>query len=68
MKHAQPVWIGLLKIPPQVCDNNRQSIIDNLHNFRRNTARSHQDFSTSGCAKFGKPMTTGASECQKQRT
>ena len=38
MKHAQPVWIGLLKIPPQVCDNNLHSIIDNLHNFRRRRA------------------------------
>jgi hypothetical protein len=27
-------------------------IIDNLHNFRRNTARSHQDFSTNRWAKI----------------
>ena len=44
--------LSLLKIPPRVCDNYPRSIIDNLHNFRCNTARSHQDFSTSGCAKF----------------
>ena len=41
---------------------------DNLHHFHRNTARSHQDFPTGGCAKFEKSMIRGAAECQKQRT
>jgi hypothetical protein len=49
---AKKPELSLLKIPPRGCDNDRRSIIDNLHNFRCNTARSHQDFSTSGCAKF----------------